>query len=112
MVQLEMIGQRLKALRGGKPLQEVADALCITVAALEAYEAGKRMPRDEVKISLANYYGVELSTLFFTKEDAAQSDRETLLQMLSKMTEQQKLLILKYALQVQREEKNQKLSKR
>jgi len=58
------IGHRLKELRGEKTLEEVAEAVCITKNSLIAYEAGKRMPRDEVKINLSAYYGVSIDTLF------------------------------------------------
>lgn len=59
LLQLKTMGQWLKALRGETPLQEVANAVNITEKTLSDYEAGARMPRDEVKIRLANYYGPE-----------------------------------------------------
>ena len=47
------IAQRLKQLRKDKSMAEVASAIGISVSALSMYETGARMPRDEVKVSLA-----------------------------------------------------------
>ena len=59
------IGKRLIDLRGEKSQSEVAEAVGITQAALSMYERGERVPRDSVKIKLANYYGVSVAALFF-----------------------------------------------
>ena len=40
----------------GKNRIEVAEAVGITQTALSAYERGERIPRDEVKIKLADYF--------------------------------------------------------
>lgn len=61
----EKIAQKLVELRGNKTIKEVADANGISVSALSMYEAAKRVPRDEIKVRLANYYGVDVATLFF-----------------------------------------------
>lgn len=58
-------GRRLAALRGNKKQAEVAAANKISVSALAMYESGQRNPRDEVKISLAEYYNVPVSDIFF-----------------------------------------------
>ena len=42
-------GKQLRKLRGNRSPQQTARALGITVEALQAYEEGKRIPRDEVK---------------------------------------------------------------
>lgn len=59
------IGNRLKRLRGTRPKKEVAEAVHISVSALSMYELGERVPRDEVKVELAKYYGVSVGALFF-----------------------------------------------
>ena len=59
------IGERLKKLRGQKSREEVALATGISVSALTMYETGQRIPRDEIKIKLANYFGVSVSNIFF-----------------------------------------------
>ena len=60
------IGKKLITLRGEKSQQEVADAAGITQAALSMYERGERIPRDAVKIKLAEYYGKTVGDLFFS----------------------------------------------
>lgn len=63
------VGMKLKALRQArKKTQEQAAAdLKITKSALSMYERDERMPRDEVKIRIAKYYGEPLETLFFNQ---------------------------------------------
>ena len=58
-------GKRLMALRGQKSRNEVAKANKISISALAMYELGQRNPRDDVKKSLAEYYGVPVSDIFF-----------------------------------------------
>ena len=58
-------GAKLKELRGTKTQQEVAEGIGITKSALAMYERDERIPRDEVKIRIAEYFGVSLLYLFF-----------------------------------------------
>lgn len=59
---------KLKALRAQKKKsqQQVADDLKITKSALAMYERDDRVPRDEVKVRIAEYYGESVQSLFFT----------------------------------------------
>jgi len=59
------IGEKLRELRGTKSQREVAEAVGVTAMAVSLYESGERIPRDEVKMKLAKYYGVPVS-IFFT----------------------------------------------
>jgi len=59
------IGRKLRALRGTKTMAEVAEAVGTSVSAIAMYESGERIPRDEIKIALAKYYGVAVETIFF-----------------------------------------------
>ncbi|WP_101772368.1 helix-turn-helix transcriptional regulator [Peptostreptococcus faecalis] len=61
------IGYKLIKLRGDKTQAEVADDIGVTKSALSMYERDERVPRDEIKIRLAKYYGVGVEELFFTK---------------------------------------------
>lgn len=56
----------LKRLRGEKPLVIVATSVGISPSALSNYESGIRVPRDQIKVKLANYYGVSVESIFFT----------------------------------------------
>lgn len=62
---IERIGKTLVELRGDRTQIQVANDLNISDAALSAYEQGTRIPRDEVKIRIAKYYGVKVSDIFF-----------------------------------------------
>ena len=62
-------GAKLKELRGTKTQQEAADGIGITKSALAMYERNERIPRDEVKVRIANYYGVSISFLFFNMSE-------------------------------------------
>lgn len=59
------IGKRLKTLRGSQSRDEVAAKVGISSSALGMYECGKRIPRDDVKKRLADYFGVTIQSLFF-----------------------------------------------
>lgn len=59
------IGKRLVALRGARRREEVAKAVDVSFSALCMYETGRRVARDEVKLRLADYYGVPVESIFF-----------------------------------------------
>lgn len=60
------IAARLRALRGTRSLGETARANEISASALSMYEAGNRIPRDEIKIKLAKYYNTTVEALFYS----------------------------------------------
>jgi putative transcriptional regulator len=62
---IELMAKKLVALRGDKSREEVARDNGISVSALAMYETGKRVPRDEIKLSLARYYGSSVEEIFF-----------------------------------------------
>ena len=68
------MAQKLKELRGDKPREEVAVDLGISYSSVVAYELGERVPRDEVKIKIANYYGVPVEDIFFIGQNDTLSD--------------------------------------
>lgn len=59
------IGSKLKELRGNKTAEEVAKALGITQQAVYMYERGERIPRDEIKIRIAKYFGKTVTEIFY-----------------------------------------------
>lgn len=61
----KQIAEKLIELRGEKTQAEVAKNVGISLSALAMYETGNRIPRDEIKIRLANYYGTTVESLFF-----------------------------------------------
>lgn len=61
------IGKRLAKLRGEKSQREVAEAIGVEPMAISYYESGQRMPRDEIKIKIAEYYGTTVYAIFFAE---------------------------------------------
>lgn len=61
------IGETLKDLRVRKGMtqQEIADAVGVSPSAWGMYESGERVPRDEIKISIANFFKKSVGFIFF-----------------------------------------------
>lgn len=64
----DAIAKTLIKLRGKKSREEVSKAVGISVSALSMYENGDRIPRDDIKIKLASYYGRSVNFIFFAHE--------------------------------------------
>ena len=59
------IGKRLIALRGNRTQEEVARAIGSSVSAIGMYERGERIPRDEIKLSIAKFYDQTVQSIFY-----------------------------------------------
>lgn len=59
------VPERLIAARGDRTQQEVADAVGVTRSALGMYETGDRVPRDDIKVRLADFYDLPIQDLFY-----------------------------------------------
>lgn len=61
------MGSKLRAHRTlkGKTLLEVSEELGIAISSLASYEAGERIPRDELKVKIAKYYDDTVQSIFF-----------------------------------------------
>lgn len=57
--------QKLRTLRGNRTQKEIADALGLGVSTICLYENAKRIPKDDIKIKLAEYFGTTVQDLFF-----------------------------------------------
>ena len=64
------IGDNLRELRKskGKTVAAVAKDLGITASALSNYENNIRIPRDNIKIAIADYYKKPIQKIFFAKK--------------------------------------------
>lgn len=62
------IAKRLVELRGDKTREEVAKAIGVSKSAIAMYETGERIPRDPIKLKIADYYGKTVQEIFFTQE--------------------------------------------
>lgn len=61
------IGKRIEEKRQTKGLtrKEMAEKIGIPYNTLYAYESGLRIPNDQVKVLIAKFLGISVSTLFF-----------------------------------------------
>lgn len=59
------IGKKLVKLRGNKTQKQVASDLNLSISAIAMYESGERIPRDEHKIKIANYYHTTVQEIFY-----------------------------------------------
>ena len=62
------IGEKLRKLRGNRQREEIAKEVGVSVSALAMYELDERIPRDEIKVRLANKYNVSVQELFFEQK--------------------------------------------
>ena len=63
-----LIGETLTRLRQDLHLsqREVAQACGVSVSAIGMYESGMRIPRDTIKVKLADFYGKPVQDIFYT----------------------------------------------
>lgn len=45
---------------------QLAEKLGISPSAVSAYEQGRRMPRDEIRVKIAEFFGVSILDLFYS----------------------------------------------
>ncbi|MBY0117901.1 helix-turn-helix transcriptional regulator [Paenibacillus xylanexedens] len=64
----QLIAKRLMELRGDTSREETSHAIGISVSALQMYENAQRIPKDEIKIRIANYYRKTVQEIFFDFE--------------------------------------------
>ena len=66
-INVTQIGKRIKDLRIQKNMtaEDLGKALGISSSAVNMYECGQRVPRDEIKISITEYFGVSVESIFY-----------------------------------------------
>ena len=61
------IGSKIKEMRNER--NETAEALAksigVSPSAIAMYEIGQRIPRDEIKIKIAEHFGMPIESIFF-----------------------------------------------
>ncbi len=62
------LGKKLRDLRGEKPQKDVAEAIGVTTMTISQYERGERIPRDDIKVALAAYFGKPVGEIFFDEK--------------------------------------------
>ena len=63
----QLIGEKLRELRGNRSREEVAVAARVTASAIWMYENGQRCPNDETKVRLANFFGKTVNDIFYSE---------------------------------------------
>ena len=60
-------GKKLMELRvkRGMSRKALADEINVSESAVQYYETGQRSPRDEIKVKIANLFGVSVLDLFY-----------------------------------------------
>ena len=62
---LQKIAARLRELRGTRTVRAVASAIGVTPQAISHYETGQRVPSDDIKVKLAEYYHKTVQEIFY-----------------------------------------------
>lgn len=65
LLSTQEVGEKIRALRGDLGQEELGKALGCTKNAISQYERGLRMPSDKMKVEIANYFGLPVSSIFF-----------------------------------------------
>lgn len=65
MPDAKVIGQRLIKLRGDRSQTKVANDLGVSQNTVASWETGIRIPRDELKMKLSDYYQTTVQAIFF-----------------------------------------------
>ena len=67
----DTVGETLRKLREEKKktIAQAAEGIGITPSALSNYENNIRMPRDNIKIAIADYYKKPIQKIFFAKKN-------------------------------------------
>lgn len=66
--------EQLKKLRGEKSQGEIAKQIGITKSSWSMYERGERIPRDETKIRIANFFGKTVQEIFFGQQKGGEQN--------------------------------------
>ena len=61
------IGKKIKEMRQqqGLTAEELAKELGTSTSAVNMYECGQRIPRDEIKIRIAEFFGAPIEAIFY-----------------------------------------------
>ena len=61
------MAENLKALRkkSGKTQAEMAEIINVSMSSYSQYEAGLKVPRDDVKVRIAEYFNKTVQSIFF-----------------------------------------------
>ena len=58
-------GEKLRKLRGDRSQEFMAKEVGVTKSSWAMYERNERVPRDEIKIRIANYFHLTVGEIFY-----------------------------------------------
>lgn len=61
-----IIGKKLRELRGSMTQSELSRNIGVTTSAIGMYECGIRIPRDDIKIRFADFFGKSVEDIFYS----------------------------------------------
>lgn len=63
----KQVGEKIRKLRVDKGVSrhELAEAINVAYTTVSMYENGERIPRDQIKVAISNFFGVTVESLFF-----------------------------------------------
>jgi len=64
----ELIAKRLTELRGQRSRRDVANAVGVSESAWAMWENAERVPKDEIKMRIADEFGRSVQEIFFDPE--------------------------------------------
>lgn len=64
----ELIAKRLKELRGDRSRGDLANAVGVSESAWAMWENAERVPKDEIKMRIAEEFGKSVQEIFFDPE--------------------------------------------
>lgn len=62
-------GEKIRSLRGKKSKRKVAEELGISFSSYVKYERNERIPRDDIKIKIAEYFRTSVQDIFFAQRE-------------------------------------------
>ena len=64
------IGKRIREMRIQREMmaEDLGKELGTSSSAINMYECGQRIPRDEIKIKIAEFFGVPVESIFYPKQ--------------------------------------------
>lgn len=60
-----IVATKLRELRGSRKRDEVSAAVGVSSSSWGMYEAGLRIPRDETKVRISEYFGISVQDIFY-----------------------------------------------
>lgn len=62
------MGEILRELRGSRTQEEISEELGITKSSWAMYERNERVPRDEVKVRISQFFKVPVQDIFYCNQ--------------------------------------------